>query len=242
MFETYYAGAYWGPRKESPEECALRAQAFLHAISDCDASLARWFEPADSRESSLASPLTPGLGALQTVFRQGVNRTDGDGSVIEDLGFRLWLWNGEPDYDDALWMAHCGCYSQWVPNNCVLNLPHQGPNAQRVLTGSVVTRVLRGMARAWEPDSGVVMSNDHRDLLEDHDDGAPHVGWVTYLSRRRGTVPALPAPVRVEPVEDRGTLITLTEERFTASNPEHLALAGRVREALGHAGLLGPRI
>jgi hypothetical protein len=242
VFETYYAGAYWGPRKESPAECARRTQAFLHAIAQCDESFARWYGQGNSREEALASPLRIEVGTLQEVFRQEVNRSEGDGRIIEELGFRLWSWNGGPDDDDALLSAHCGCYSKWVPNNCVLNLPHTGPNAQRVLTGSVVTRVLRGMALAWEPDSGVVMSDDHRERVEDHVANTPHVGWVTYLSRRRGTVPALPAPVRVEPVEDRGTLITLTEERFTASNPEHLALAGRVREALGHAGLLGPRI
>ncbi|NMO22117.1 Imm52 family immunity protein, partial [Pyxidicoccus fallax] len=50
----------------------------------------------------------------------------------------------------------------------------------------------------------------------------------------------LPAPVRIEPVEDKGTLIILTPERFTASNPEHVALAARVHELLGGAGLLHP--
>jgi len=36
--------------------------------------------------------------------------------------------------------------------------------------------------------------------------------------------------VRIEPVEDRGTLRILTSERFTAANPEHVTLARRVRE------------
>jgi Immunity protein 52 len=240
MFETYYAGAYWGPRKESPEACARRAKAFFDALARCDSSLSRWYESAGSREEPLSRPLKLEINTLQEVFRQDVNRTDGDGSVIEELGFRLWSWNEEPDYDDARLSVHCGCYSPWVPNNCVLNLPHTGPNARRVLTGPVVTEVLRCMALAWEPDWGVAMSHDHRNLLPEDEDPEVLVGWVTYLSRRRGPVPPLPAPVRVESIADRGTLITLTSERFTASNPEHLALAGRVREALHGAGLLGP--
>ena len=61
-----------------------------------------------------------------------------------------------------------------------------------------------------------------------------------YFSRQRGTVPPLPAPVRIEPVEDKGALIILTPERFTASNPEHVALAARVQELLDRAGLLRP--
>lgn len=41
-------------------------------------------------------------------------------------------------------------------------------------------------------------------------------------------------------MEDKGTLIVLTPERFTASNPEQVALAERVRGLLDHAGLLKP--
>jgi hypothetical protein len=46
--------------------------------------------------------------------------------------------------------------------------------------------------------------------------------------------------VRVEPVEDKGTLIVLTPERFTAANPAHVELAQRVRGLLDRAGLLHP--
>ncbi|TNV65398.1 Imm52 family immunity protein [Corallococcus exiguus] len=44
--------------------------------------------------------------------------------------------------------------------------------------------------------------------------------------------------MRIEPVEDKGTLIILTPERFTVANPEHVALARRVRELLARAGLM----
>lgn len=97
------------------------------------------------------------------------------------------------------------------------------------------------MALAWEPDRGVVMSHSHREMLRENGKLPPVlVGWVTYLSRRRGPVPPLPAPVRVEPVEDLGTLITLTPERFTADNPSHVELAAHVRALLDQAGLLAP--
>ena len=53
--------------------------------------------------------------------------------------------------------------------------------------------------------------------------------------------PPLPAPVRIERVKDKGTLITLTDERFTVSTPEHVARAVRVHELLDRAGVLLPR-
>jgi hypothetical protein len=64
------------------------------------------------------------------------------------------------------------------------------------------------------------------------------MGWVTYVSRRQGRVPPLPAPVRIEPVGEQGTLIILTPELSSAANPEHVALAERVRELLERAGLV----
>jgi hypothetical protein len=86
----------------------------------------------------------------------------------------------------------------------------------------------------------VAMSHAHRDLVDEAGKTDVLLGWVTYLARQRGIVPPLPAPVRIEPVEDKGTLIVLTPERFTASNPDHVELAWRVRELLVKAGLLKP--
>ncbi|MCP3059488.1 immunity 52 family protein [Myxococcus sp. K38C18041901] len=87
----------------------------------------------------------------------------------------------------------------------------------------------------------MAISEQHRDLLKPHrPKGTPYVGWVTYLARHRGTIPPLPAPVRIEPVEGKGTLIILTSERFTVSNPEHVALAEQVRALLDQAGLMKP--
>jgi hypothetical protein len=51
---------------------------------------------------------------------------------------------------------------------------------------------------------------------------------------------SLPEPVRVQPVEDKGTLLLLTPERLTASNPEHLALGRHVQEVLRARGMLEP--
>ncbi|ATB45653.1 hypothetical protein MYMAC_001238 [Corallococcus macrosporus DSM 14697] len=84
------------------------------------------------------------------------------------------------------------------------------------------------------------MSHAHREIADSTGRANVQIGWVTYLARHRGTVPPLPAPVRIEQVEDKGTLIVLTPERFTADNPEHVALAERVRELLDRAGLLKP--
>jgi len=239
--ETYYAGAYWGPRRESPEECARRAVTFFNLLAACDPLLAHWNKIPKPRGKGRKTPLMPpDLPTLTEAFRRGVNREPG-GPPIEDLGLTVSAYNDGAGQDFADVSMHCGSYAEFsTANACVLSLPYKGENAERILTASVLAEVVRSMALAWEPDWAVAMSRTHRDLDDKDGNADVWLGWVTYLARQRGKVPPLPAPVRIEQVEDKGTLIILTPERFTAANPEHVALARRVLELLVRAGLMQP--
>src|SRR6218665_172164 len=69
--DSYYAGAYWGPRKETPEACARRAEAFLAAIAKLDPAFSRWFEGGRSRQDALKRPIEPVGEALEKRVRRG---------------------------------------------------------------------------------------------------------------------------------------------------------------------------
>ncbi|NRD55889.1 immunity 52 family protein [Corallococcus exiguus] len=239
--DSFFVGAYWGARRESPEACARRAAVFLELLAACDPLLAHWYKSIRSRKGTQKlSLMPPDVSVLTDLFRRGVNR-EGRGPVIEELGLRVGFLNGGAASDDARLSIKCGAFDAPSPNNCILSLPFDGPTAERVLTPSVLEAVMRGMVVAWEPDWIAAMSRDHRDLDDPDNRTNAWVGWVTYFSKQRGTVPPLPAPVRIEPVEGKGTLILLTPERFTVANPEHVALANRVRELLTRAGLIKTR-
>jgi hypothetical protein len=201
-----------------------------------DPLFASWFKGAKSLKESLKRPLDLELSSLQKYVQSRIMR-DSARKPINDLGFSVGLWNGNQGGNHAWLSIGCGGYSEYTGNRCVLSAPYEGPGSERVLTAPFQAQALRALATAWDPDWGVGISDAHRDIIEKK---CPDVlvGWVTYLSRRLGRVPPLPAPVRIEPVEDKGTLVILTPERFTASNPEHVALAERVRELLDRAGLL----
>ncbi|GEN07066.1 Immunity protein 52 [Myxococcus fulvus] len=236
MTESYYAGVYWGARKESAEECARRLQVLLERLPAVDSSLAHWFQQGKSRAEALKRPLLPQLAELEPFVLRSKDR------VVDELGFSIAGWNGaSADDETTSFLIACGGHSEWVGNRCVYTLPSRGPSLERLLSEPTPSALLRHTAVAWEPDWGVAISEQHRDLQKPHrPKGAPYVGWVTYLARHRGTVPPLPAPVRVETVEGKGTLIVLTPERFTVSNPEHVALVEQVQALLDQAGLLKP--
>ena len=234
MNETYYAGTYWGPRKETQEACARRMEVFLRQLGGVAPPFARWFQPGKSRSDALMRPIEPSATELEQLVRRGKDR------VVEEIGFRIEGWNGvDEDHAASSFRVTCGSYALRVNNACAFTLPNRGPQADQVLTASVLSRLLRASAVAWEPDWGVAASHTHGKLIDPRSvKGAPRVGWVMYLANHWGTVPQLPAPVRTEPVEGRGTLIILTPERFTAANAEHVELAEQVREALDQAGLM----
>jgi len=236
MVETYYLGAYWGPRQEDAEACAQRLAHMVRLLGPLDPLFARWFKSAKSLKEALKRPLDEELEGLRKYIQRNLMKDDRR-MPMPDVGFSLGLWNGGSEGEDAWLSIGCGGYFERMSNRCVLRAPDEGPIGERVLTGAFQAEVLRALCTAWDPDWGVAISNAQRNIIEKK---CPDVlvGWVTYLSRRLGRVPPLPAPVRIEPVDELGSLVILTPERFTASNPEHLALAERVRERLDAAGLL----
>jgi hypothetical protein len=229
--ETYYASSYWLARPESAEVCARRAERFFGLLGHFDPAWTRWYQPAKSFDEARKRQFTPNAESFQKLFGTQEQRGDDE--------FSFHLWTGDRQEETSGVDGACGSAEAVLASNCILRPFDQGPVGERLLTAPLMTEVLRAMALSWDPEWGVVTSEAHRQLAVK---GFPHpgtfVGWVMYFSRLRGPVPPLPAPVRVEPVEDTGTLVILTPDRFTVSIPEHVALAARVHEILAQAGLL----
>nr|WP_232536989.1 immunity 52 family protein [Cystobacter fuscus] len=211
-------------------------------MAKVDPSFSRWFQQGRSRKDALSRPIEPTRESLEKLIRRGRDRQ------FEDLGYSVWAWNGVcVDYEDSGLNFSCGAYSEAVSNVCVCSLPTRGSNAERVLSVPVLTELMRSMVLAWEPGFALVTSSMLRETMlretvTSIGIAGTFVGWIMYFPRSRGTVPPLPAPVRIEPVEDKGMLVILTPDLLTVSNPEHVELAQRVQGLLDRAGLLEPII
>ena len=234
MKESYYAGCYWLARQEPVEACAQRLAGFLQQVSPLEPTWSRWHQAAGSFKKARQLQVQPDATTLAKLLGRKAHRF-GDSSSF-------WLWAGENEEETTGFHGNCGSSSTRVASVCVLNSLTSGRVAERVLTAPVLTGVVRAMALAWEPEVGLATSHEHRDLIvtDEFPDPGTFAGWVMYFAHFRGTVPPLPAPVQVEHLPDRGTLITLTPEKFTVSNPAHVALAADVQARLQDAGLLRP--
>ena len=229
--ETYCASSYWLARPESAEDCARRAERFFQLLERCDPAWTRWYQTANSFEKARERPFTPNAASFQTLFGTQAKRGE------EEFSFHLWT--GDRPEETSGVDGMCGSAEAVLASHCILRPFDDGPVGERLLTAPHMAEALRAMVLSWDPEWGVVTSETHRQVaVKDFPHPGTFVGWVMYFSRSRGPVPLLPAPVRLEPVEDKGTLVILTPERFSASTPEHVALAARVHALLDRAGLL----
>ena len=237
MQEDYYVGAYWGLRKETALECARRAEVFFHMLARCDPSFVQWYRAGRGFPRELPGwSVRTEVKELEELFFKGRHRTGVSKKISEDMGFRQMVWNAKKEATNI--HLSCGKYSPWGgPNVCLLYPSKEMPVRERLLRVSVLAEVLTSMATAWDPDFAVATSDEMRHHVKKQK-GEVDVGWLTYLSRRLGTLPPLPAPVRIEPVGALGWLLVLSPEPMTASNPEHVTFTTRVRELLDRAGLI----
>ncbi|WNG60656.1 hypothetical protein F0U59_42560 [Archangium gephyra] len=232
MSEVHHAAAYWGCRPEPVQECARRAEAFFRLLSTCHPDYSRWYEKHSSRKRALQLQIEPTYDTFVRLFGKKEYQ-DEEGGV----SFDTWTGHVPVNQEGGMIMLRCGTPAEAVPNSVLLFFPSPGPGQDRLLTLPVLTGVMRALALAWEPDQAVVASDDFRDRMTPGV-ADTFVGWLTYFSRQWGEVPPLPEPVRVEPVEDKGSLIILGPEPLSAANPEHVALGHRVQQLLAPHGLL----
>jgi hypothetical protein len=172
--ERPFVGAYWSARKETRHESAVRVAAFLDSIAE-HPPLVGWRLTGRSRKAALAGPLEISVEAIEHQLR--TNNRDMDGSVIEDLGFSLYVWNGN-DNLSASFHVTCGGWSDYVNNWAVLSLPPQIAPIDQV-TGKPLRTLLEKSVQVWDPDYAVVTSSE---FMARKGGGMPREtgGWFAY--------------------------------------------------------------
>ncbi|MEA1649362.1 Imm52 family immunity protein [Nitrospirillum sp. BR 11164] len=223
-------GAYWGPRRETAEDCASRAAIFFDDLVQTAPLLARWYERGRSRKDALALAVdVSNRDALRKLLLKGQNRKDANQEVIADLGFRIGLWNGAATEEGEAGLSIlCGGYHERVRNNVVLDLPRSFSGA---LTAEGAAALLAATAKAWNPDWAGVMT---RQAMESRDFSGrrPFVDWLVYVPR---TMTSPPAPSTVAAVASLGSIIVVQPTPPGNGDTEALQRIQRV-EALLAAG------
>lgn len=162
-------GVYWTARSESLEASARRLSRFLDSLSTCGRALqlGDWFIKGISRATA-RERLRTDPASIARALR--TNRRDVDGSVLQELGFRLSTWNG----GDISFEATIGSFSAYVTNAAVLSFADEAVS----ITAEEGEKLLQAAVSAFDPEHGVVASHKH--LLTSSEAAPWETGWFTY--------------------------------------------------------------
>ena len=173
---------------------------------------------------------------LERFFAAGVNRRDTDHTIIQELGFQIGLANSSERGPLTL-RIHCGSYSERVSNSCVFGTSLGDGPPESLLTVPKCLQVLPSMIECFDVSRALVSCHELNEKIE-FPLGAPHVGWVSFLSSEFRRMPDFKPPTRIVSVEGKGNIIVLTDERFDSERPDHLAIAKDVVAALRRAKVI----
>ena len=230
-----YIGAYWGPRQESVGQCADRLMACLERLRDCDEFFSQWFEKGKSRRDALALPfdLRSKEKTLQ-LLESGRSKRDVDRTTIEDLGFRIDLWNGKASTRAAAISVRCGLYAEnpHLRNSVVIDLPEDlGGLADK----DHCAQVLKCVAETWEPDWAGVISRTSRNARS-FNPALPFVDWMFYINRLGIDRAKLPDSATAFEVDGKGTLVIVQDRPIDPVNRADLSNANAVAGLFGCGG------
>jgi len=201
-------------------------------LKQIDPTFGQWFEQGWTLKKALERRLDLDATSVAKAYRKH--------SVRGAVWYFMSAWNGLGDDDGSTFDITWGHDGPNGIDSLIFDPQEAGPTGERLIQTPVMTALLRALAVAWEPQVGIVISSRHDDAAFKDAPFEYRIGWLNYFARSLGPLPPLPDPVRVESVDDIGSLVILTPERFVTSNPAHVALSLQVSATLRDAGVLKP--
>lgn len=211
--------AYWGPRRESTEQCAVRLYAMFSKLSAYAPMLATaWYEHTSSRKQALRMPAKLRSRDYFVALLDRSRNFNDRKKPMQEAGFVVSLWNGYENEREVAVTITCGSFSQWLLNSVVIDFSEDFIDSRSMV---MLSHVLNAVAEAWQPDWGAVMSRkamNARGFCAKQ----PFVDWMLYLSARvMPTAPDLPSPSAVSMLDSLGSIIVVQTEPPDLADPDH---------------------
>lgn len=242
MDHGYALATRWGPRKEDAVRCASRLHQLFQILGRTALGTSgwRWI----TRQNEEVEIDTSDVIVLENCLLDGrLTERENGGPIVEFAGYSVDFTfaqdHPDPWRERFTLRVRCGAYQphgrNFVGNGCTLQIPSDGPLADKLLTVPALVPLLVGVIQTWEAREAVVTLDDFRVQFRRLRPFGAEVGWLTYLPIVRNALPRLPEAVTVSAPEDAASVIILSGRRFVAADA---ARAFEVADALASAGLL----
>ena len=182
--ESYYIGAYWGPREESLDICTKKVIDFFSILSEMDSSFEKWFEKGYSRKKALEHQYIFEYDKINKSLLNSRIKTDIGNIIMENLGYSFSTWNGLREGEITGISIHCNTSSNCVSNNVVIKLPSNKEVYDDIYKIDFILRMFNLLIELWHPEQVVMTSSQLRDSVSINDN-APLIGWITYLNTQK---------------------------------------------------------
>jgi hypothetical protein len=235
----YDVTAYWGPRAEGPEDLVEPFLRTLDALSQIDPAFSNWYF-LGRRKGTLMAPLS--RDDVVKLIATGVScADDGDPTPINGYGFGAanGLKRTVNSLDIRINAGSAAIANFFINSAIITTAPFQTEYAP-FINARIMKAALLVLVAEWKPTWCGVRSSDLFDIETTPVPPRPHFGlaWMTYLSKRFAPMVTPPSSALVERPSDGGLLMIATLERFSAANPQHLAVARDIEAALAPVNAL----
>jgi Immunity protein 52 len=210
----------------------------LEGLAEVHPRFARWNKKARLRAAANKAFCTmpPKIEELDEIFAKGRRYKDVPPEPWPQMGYSVSAWNGRDGLCGVSWSLDAGCFGLHLPepNDIFMQLGSAQPGNEDFINATVLKRSLMVIARAWEPDWGVVETWAYKGRSKDAAGFPLHPwgGWITYLAPHYTSRIAPPTEVISERVPGGGLLLLASEEPFTVQNPAHVAAADAIQRVL----------
>lgn len=236
-YGPYEIRLYGDPRQESAHACAVRFARMATALAAIHPAFARWNRQA--RTARLAKvpfcTMPPDIDELTKMIESRRHIADVSREVMADLGFHFSAWNGISGPSGVWFRMNVGAYltTHSFPNQVNFVFQQLEEANEDLLNPKILKAVLLTLIDAWEPDWALLTDRGYSHALVER---GPlplfTAGWMTYLAAPHARRLRLPPEAMVEPVAGGGILISATKDRFTIDDPDQVAAADAIQEAL----------
>jgi hypothetical protein len=152
-----FIGVYWPAREESLDRVTNRALAHFKLLATLGPEFENWFEKVDSLKAKRRIVETEAFQPLKSHIAKGRNYRDIPREPIIELGWRISVWNGQPDAVSGSTGFLCGAYSPHVSNAVTFQI---GDIPSDRISVEVLQTAMTDLADIWGARKGRLEIND----------------------------------------------------------------------------------
>jgi hypothetical protein len=175
MIDSFYIGAYWTNRKEKLESIVNKTVSFLGELAISDEQFFDWYELGYSIKEALSKKGVVDIQHIESLYKKGIRKGDLDNDGYSKIGYSIGLWTGHKEENSSNLSINGGHASKFFPNCCVIEMPIEGEQKDRLLSISKQKVLFDIFIRCWNPDNVLLRSTMLESEIENDE-----IGWVSY--------------------------------------------------------------